>query len=373
MYKFKDSGYYNPLAKAPESSLIVKGVAKSPSLPPSRPASCASKTSSNGRPAFARRPKSVPVPKFKPTPKLSIPTPLQCWSDHLAETPYGIVSPAGSAAAPTKQELAWPGQRILSKYDRPYQPERSPSVFDTPIPPPSPDTGGYVFIPNGDGTCQVHSPPVYWPASSPKPPTPQHSVSSRASLGSLDGIQIRQEFQNVFQKHLQEAEDESRKQKARQERFEGLILEEQEKQQQLEDGLLPAPRSAPEMRKTPVSPAKRERTKSATTYRAKSSTPQRPIHSAGLVRPPVGKSSDVVNLPRAEAENEGRVSKGRQEIRTITSSSSSSSSVARPKTAPASACQDDLATIDQDNQDYDEVVKKYGWRAEVHGDPYNIK
>ncbi|KAK7474560.1 hypothetical protein BaRGS_00034205 [Batillaria attramentaria] len=330
LYKFQESGYYNPLVEPPEPSLMVRGITPSP--PPSRPGS---RCSSRGDGRTSRKSKSVPVPRFKPAPKLNIPTPTQCWSKSLAETPWGVVTPETTPAPPgtaapaqektekKKHHVHWPGQKIQSKYDRPYVPARTPSVFGTPIPPQEPvpmGAGtGYVFVPTGDGGCDVYSPPVVWPDSHPKPPTPQKSASSIASLGSEEGI------------------------------------------------ALPAgARSSPSFRK--------DRVKSATTYRQKPQIPKRPVSSAGPCRPgsTTRPLSTVYEKKVQVTSPASRETRAWEESYTVRSESPT----LRPRApVPPTPSLEDLA-IEEDMSscaDYDEALEKYGWVAEVHGDPYNLK
>lgn len=221
----------------------------------------------------------MPVPKFTPVPTLHIPTPAQCWSARLSETPYGVFDPntptssipKGGLAAEKEEKrvstVSWPAQKIVGKYDRPYEPLETPTVFDEPLPTPAPSNGGYVFVPNGDGTCQVYSPPVVWPQASPVPPTPQRSASSRATIGSAEGADMRQQLWQRYTQQQQQAQQELQQKQQRFEEYVGQL------QQQ-----------------PPVPPAttsgRQERVKSACSFRAKPSIPQRPIHSAGPTRPP---------------------------------------------------------------------------------------
>nr|KAG5690234.1 hypothetical protein BaRGS_026686 [Batillaria attramentaria] len=387
LYKFQESGYYNPLVEPPEPSLMVRGITPSP--PPSRPGS---RCSSRGGGRTSRKSKSVPVPRFKPAPKLNIPTPTQCWSKSLAETPWGVVTPETTPAPPgtaapaqektekKKHHVHWPGQKIQSKYDRPYVPARTPSVFGTPIPPQEPvpmGAGtGYVFVPTGDGGCDVYSPPVVWPDSHPKPPTPQKSASSIASLGSEEGIALRRQYQEQVEQEWRKEEEEALKRLAKQQHFEKLVKQQQEEQQQqqLQQRKHPQPptsaaagaRSSPSFRK--------DRVKSATTYRQKPQIPKRPVSSAGPCRPgsTTRPLSTVYEKKVQVTSPASRETRAWEESYTVRSESPT----LRPRApVPPTPSLEDLA-IEEDMSscaDYDEALEKYGWVAEVHGDPYNLK
>ena len=98
LYRFKESDYHNPIAEPPEPAFVIRGITPTPSPPPSRPAS-SRHSARHGAQSSTRRPKSVPVPKFRPVPKVNIPTPMQAWKNSLAETSWGVVTP-GSTPAP---------------------------------------------------------------------------------------------------------------------------------------------------------------------------------------------------------------------------------------------------------------------------------
>lgn len=390
LYKFKESGYYNPKAEPPESTIRI-GI---PAPPSSRPSTATSSTGSRGH-ASSRRAKSVPVPKFTPVPTLHIPTPAQCWSARLSETPYGVFDPntptssipKGGLAAEKEEKrvstVSWPAQKIVGKYDRPYEPLETPTVFDEPLPTPAPSNGGYVFVPNGDGTCQVYSPPVVWPQASPVPPTPQRSASSRATIGSAEGADMRQQLWQRYTQQQQQAQQELQQ---KQQRFEEYVGQLQQQQ-------------------PPVPPAttsgRQERVKSACSFRAKPSIPQRPIHSAGPTRPPAqtGHSysqrwkGDEVTGDKLKAQPKaGKTTKKKVQTKAAKVVPEEQTKIVvttwderkvpndaeplgrmQPPKSPVSA--ERLATKENlgTGTSYEEMVAKYGWRAEVHGDPYNIK
>lgn len=396
LYKFKDSGYYNPLAQPPEPELMIRGLTPTPSLPPSRPGSF------KADPWASRKTKSVSAPKFKPAPKLSIPTPQQCWSKSLAETQWGVVTPEATPAPPEtapppqgkdekKMHVHWPTQKIQGKYDRPYVPPRTPSVFGTPMPPPDPQStlagSGYVFVPTGDGGMQVYSPPpfsppeyskaVSWPEPHPKRPSPQRSASSVASLGSEEGQLLRRQYQEQFEEEWRQEDEEKQKKLAKQQQFERMVQQQrqqQQQQQQQKKKIPQPPRSATSARATPS--VRKERIKSATTYRQKPQVPKRPVYSAGPVRPGAeSKQLNTVHEWREEttpAPREMRDARAWEESYTVRSESP----CMRPRAPlPPTPSLEDLA-IEEDLfscADYDEAIEKYGWLAEVHGDPYNLK
>lgn len=261
----------------------------------------------------------------------------------------------------------------MSKYDRPYEMTAgAEEVFDTPLPPRDPGSGGdsgYVFIPTGDGGVEVHSPPLHWPDSDPRPPTPQHSVSSKASLGSVEGIMTRKRVQEQYHQQALKEQEEKKKQVERQRRFEKLVRQHQ--QQQMRKSQAEPPKSAASARSSPS--FRRERVKSATIHRNKTAIPQRPVCSARPSRP----ASDTVVYN--ENQYQGKTSTTAHTTlhkTTWEEERESMSPIHRPwNPLPPSPSLEDLV-IEEDRSpspDYQETVDKYGWRAEVHGDPYNIK
>lgn len=97
LYRFQESGYHNPIVEPPEPAFVIRGI-PTPSPPPSRPAT-SHHSARRGAQSSTQRPKSVPVPKFRPVPKLNIPTPMQAWKKSLAETSWGLATP-GSTPTP---------------------------------------------------------------------------------------------------------------------------------------------------------------------------------------------------------------------------------------------------------------------------------
>lgn len=90
MYKFQNSKYYS--SPTPPSPRPPRGFRPTPT-PTKRPVSSVSSHHSHSghhQSSLQVRAKSAPIYDFKPVPKLQIPTPFQCWSTKVPETPYGI-------------------------------------------------------------------------------------------------------------------------------------------------------------------------------------------------------------------------------------------------------------------------------------------
>ncbi|KAL8594439.1 hypothetical protein ACOMHN_018147 [Nucella lapillus] len=408
LYKFKDSGYHNPIVDPPEPAFIIRGITPTPSPPPSRPATS---RPVSGRAPAARggRPKSVPEPKFRPVPKMtSIPTPMQAWKRTPAETTWGVVSPAaedqfvpesGKVDRPEqtgerKAEVQWPTQQILGKYDKPFVlSSTAEEVFGTPLPPRDPGNGGdsgYVFIPTGDGGVEVHSsPPIYWPDSYPRIPTPQHSVSSKASIGSADGITARKKVQEEYQQEMMKEKEEKKKLVERQRRFDNMLRQQQYQQQKQQQQPRPPSSDPGAARAANSQSVRRERIQSATTRRDKAPVPKRPVYSARPSRPA---SDTALYTQRSYHQGDAQrmvqwVDEGYEEVAyrawedeyggVPAGSGAHHPHHHRPMNPlPPTPSLEDLA-IEEDRSPspdpYQQAVDRYGWRAEVHGDPYNIK
>ena len=253
----------------------------------------------------------------------------------------------------------------MDKYDKPMTTTATAAtiaeeVFETPLPPREPRVGGdsgYVFIPTGDGGVEVHSPPVYWPESQPRVPTPQHSASSRASIGSTDGIAARKKLQEDYRQQVQKEQEEKKKLKERQRRFDNLL-----RQQQYQ-----ARKKTPEPPKTARSnqSVRRDRIMSATTRRDKTPVPERPVYSARPSR--AASDTAVYKIPQATDLELYRAWEAEEKSPSVPS---------RPENPlPPTPSLEDLV-IEEDRSpspQYEDMVNTYGWRAEVHGDPYNIK
>ncbi|XP_013407975.1 uncharacterized protein LOC106171985 [Lingula anatina] len=114
----------------------------------------------------------------------------------------------------------------------------------------------------------------------------------------------------------------------------------------------PTPDSYVEMSIT--QPGKNVRVKSATIRREVSKPPQRPVKSAGPVRP----------RPSESALSEERFSQPPSDRRPHKPV---------PPTPTPDTTQEHVEVKTPTSMSYDEVIEKYGWRAEVQGDPYGIK
>ncbi|KAK7087930.1 hypothetical protein V1264_021919 [Littorina saxatilis] len=287
----------------------------------------------------------------------------------------------------SKIQVEWPKQHAVGKYDKPYVitatgQTAAEEVFGTPLPPCEQGTGGdsgYVFIPTGDGGVEVHSPPpVYWPEPHPRPPTPQHYASSKASLCSSEGIADRKKLQEEYRQQVLKQQEEKKKLVERQQRFEKLLRQQQQRQ--------PRPPSSASGR-SEASTFRRERVKSATTHRTKPGIPQRPVFSARPASDTVicaqgvhhkgkspalhhsalcqqdlmhlGKTITELELHRMQEEQQEEALRPQQPMNPLSLSPSLEDLMIADDRSPS-----------PDNQ---EAVDKYGWRAQVHGDPHNIK
>lgn len=398
LYKFKDSGYYNPMAEPPEPAFVVKALTPSP---PPRPFTAFSSSSParQGARSGKQRPKTgLVVPKFTKL-TTSIPTPQ--WRHKLKETEWGVVSTPDSSAgstplpvtAPDNEKdtppmVEWPTQQILGKYDKPhvtFAPPSAARVFDTPIPPRDPGgTGGdsgYVFVPTGDGGMEVHSPPlICWPDSHPRTPTPQLSVSSRASLGSAEGITTRQTMQEDYRQEQLTLQEEKRQRTERQRRFEEIVRKQQQRQQELTT----PPRSSLSDTGRPTSSPGKGRVQSAVQHHRQCPVPLRPAYSARPARP----ASDAALYAPAAARQPTKLPGKPNLKKTVVPAQPPGRGQEawreqpgpypqpRPTNPLPPTPSDEELNITEDRSatpDYQTIVDKYGWRAEVHGDPYNIK
>ena len=194
-------------------------------------------------------------------------------------------------------------------------------------------------------------------------------------MGSVDGIMARKKLQEQYHQQVLKEQEERMKQVDRQRRFEKLLRQQQ--QQQMKKSQPEPPKSAASARSSQS--FRRERVKSATVHRHKAAIPQRPVSSARLARP-----SD--NTVYAQDRNQSKMPTTayapphkcwKEEGDYV--SPPQQPCVAPPQRPqnplPPSPSLEDLV-IEEDRSpspDYQQLVDQYGWRAEVHGDPYNIK
>lgn len=119
------------------------------------------------------------------------------------------------------------------------------------------------------------------------------------------------------------------------------------------------PPTSPEPASLSRSDSRRERVKSAVIRRDKPTPPPRPVKSAGPSRSASSASTSI------QVKDTGRPS-------------STSSDKYRPAN-PVSKININQQSIPEEvlspdgEYDYDKNLQKYGWRMEVHGDPYKIK
>ncbi|XP_071094095.1 uncharacterized protein [Haliotis cracherodii] len=115
----------------------------------------------------------------------------------------------------------------------------------------------------------------------------------------------------------------------------------------------PRPKSNPEPAETPDMMMKRTRIKSASLHREKTPIPTRPVKSAGPVRSPMPPRSTT---PAPEPR--------------LSSPPKPKTPVLRPKTP---AQDPDSADEGVEAEEWEVAREKYGWMAEVHGNPYGYK
>ncbi|XP_025089721.1 uncharacterized protein LOC112561434 [Pomacea canaliculata] len=363
LYKFKESGYYNPKAEPPESTIRI-GI---PAPPSSRPSTATSSTGSSGR-ASSRRAKSVPVPKFTPVPTLHIPTPAQCWSARLSETPYGVFDPntptssipKGGLAAEKEEKrvstVSWPAQKIVGKLRlRAQRGWHLPGVLSSRrVAPSFPGPSNSATV----GIVQSHH---RQRGRRRHAATAVAAIYAAAAAGTAGTAAEATAIRRIRRTAAAAAAT-----------------------------VPPATTSG-----------RQERVKSACSFRAKPFIPQRPIHSAGPTRPPAqtGHSysqrwkGDEVTGDKLKAQPKaGKTTKKKVQTKAAKVVPEEQTKIVvttwderkvpndaeplgrmQPPKSPVSA--ERLATKENlgTGTSYEEVVAKYGWRAEVHGDPYNIK
>ncbi|CAL1537696.1 unnamed protein product [Lymnaea stagnalis] len=316
LYQYENSMYYQDKAAPPKPELMVRGVS--------------SRSSSPTPQDLKRRAKSVPVPKFNPTPKLHIPTPAECWSTHKSphETQWAVAGDNLSFSPAPPSEVTWPlaqdkQQQLLKQQQDKYCYEKQQSSqqawdsrrsFDAPHSQPSAALG--------------------WPPAYKAGP-----VQPFSSYFSQNG-QVKPRPPSSLAKSP------------------GLSLH-----------TAPTP---PACGKYSSASKRPSRIQSATVRREKTPLPPRPV-TAGPGRQTAGDPGQghtalkPLSLPQTLDDPNVDI---------------------RPETQPPAPYVYDVNVIcsddNQDSQvlprpvspeedDYETIVEKYGWRAQVHGDPYGLK
>lgn len=185
------------------------------------------------------------------------------------------------------------------------------------------------------------TPKPYRPTPTPTKHRPTSSASSKS--GRESGLQVRAKSAPITFKRVPRLELPTPLQC-----WAGSSVTESEVGETPSSQTLPTPTPPPPREETPKDDqkqARRERIKSAVIRRDRAQAPKRPVKSAGPTRSPV-------NVYQAPKEAPVPPSSPAPEVFYIPEEPS-----CRPTTAEI----------------YDKNVKEYGWRFEVHGDPYKLK
>ena len=144
MYRFRDSKYYQPPITPPEQKKT-----KPPSQASSqRPATSMSRASQHQ--PLTLRARSVPINiKYKPPPKLNLPTPLQCWSSPTPEPEVATPPPSAQPPPPSSKHESL--RKSATPKATPISLPKSATPIVTPPPPqqvvPTPPVTTPIVIP----------------------------------------------------------------------------------------------------------------------------------------------------------------------------------------------------------------------------------
>ncbi|KAK0045603.1 proteoglycan 4-like isoform X2 [Biomphalaria pfeifferi] len=327
LYKYNNSMYYQDKALPPKPVLFVRGVSSVP--PPPTPED------------LRRRSQSVPVPKFKPIPKLHIPTPADCWGHkRLEETKWGIVEEETAPSPSPPSEVSWPipkdkQQQLFKEHLKKQYISGARSALSSAAGPTA------VGVAQSTSRSESTSSQLKWPtASNTELARPQTSSSSGQRSMSAKTSQSNDKYVTS-----------------------------------------PAPPSG----KMTASCRRSARIQSATVHRTKTALPVRPV-TAGPSRQSVHDSKPEPagslrqRVQRAETEPVQQVT---QETVASVCPTSAYEDVS-PPTNPfiydvndfcaQEDCKEGKITPEVSEDDnYESIVEKYGWRAQIHGDPYKLK
>ncbi|GFN99543.1 translation initiation factor if-2-like [Plakobranchus ocellatus] len=358
LYKHGGSMYYQGSVAPPQGELFVRGVTNA--TPPTTPQGY-------------RKSRSVPVPKFSRVPKLNIPTPNQCWSTHgrnLAETAWGVVGdqtyahvqpsdvswplPKGKQQQRKKQQQQQqqPEQRQYQKYfqkqllQQHIQQQKERSLADGGQ---TPQYAWGLRPATQEGPLSVRSDTcsseLAWPRAHKPVDRPQTALTdrSREQAGSRVGQKQRPASSPV--------KSSAQSQKATPARF------------------TPAP---PDGRGTSAS-KRPSRIQSATVQREKTPLPARPL-TAASDRPDEDAQQqiwdyDPMSYPPCEDDQKRPPSRPAAPVPFVYDVNENL------RDSYEDTCDDVMprALSPAEDEPYEAILDKYGWRAEVHGDPYRLK
>ncbi|RUS74308.1 hypothetical protein EGW08_017931 [Elysia chlorotica] len=354
LYKHGNSQYYQASAAPPQGELFVRGVTSA--TPPCTPQGL-------------RKSRSVSVPKFSRVPKLNIPTPTQCWSSakkNLGETTWGVVGDDTYAQAPPS-EVTWPlpkgrqphkkkpgkaehpdqrqyqkffQKQLLQQHIR-QQREAGGSGSHTPqyawgFQPECPDVPASVRSDAGGSE-------LAWPRAHRPKDRPQTAMTDRASetAVTLTGQKQRPASSPVKSPGQDQGQGQKVTTPAR---------------------FTPAPPDGPGA----SGPRRVSRIQSATVRREKTPVPARPLTAASS-RP--GPDTHQMVTPKFEECSQRPPSRPAAPVPFVYDVNENW----------AGSCEnlcDDASPRDlekPEDESYESILDKYGWRAEVHGDPYKLK
>ncbi|KAH9525666.1 hypothetical protein Btru_001989 [Bulinus truncatus] len=328
LYKYNGSMYYQDKALPPKQELFVRGI--SSATPPPTPED------------LRRRSKSAPVPKFTLIPKLHIPTPADCWAHRRPEeTKWGVTGEGPATAPSPSSEVSWPlAQDKQNQLVKEHLNSSPPSVWY-----PAPPCVEPPLTRCGSATSQL-----MWPTSLMVDNVRPQSSSSGQSASITRSC-----------------------------------------------ATTPAPPSG----KSSASSKRPSRIQSATVRRDKTALPTRPV-TAGPNRKvvfdsrPVSSGHHPVDNQSLRDPNSPQVLESKlHELQLHEAPASrrpaiSASESIQPPTIPFVYDVNDARAVHEKEEEsrqekvtpaqpgeegdnYDTIVEKYGWRAQVHGDPYKLK
>lgn len=343
--------YYQGSVAPPQGELFVRGVTSG--TPPVTP-------------QVFRKSRSVPVPKFSRVPKLNIPTPNQCWSTqrtnkNLSETAWGVVGDQTYAPAPPS-EVSWPlakgKQQLQKKQGQQMSPDQKhyQKFFQKQLlqhhiqhqkrtsAQSYKDSPQYAW---GLQPDDVEGPPsvrsdicssdLAWPRAHKLADRPQTALTDRPKETSTTGSVQRQRPASSPVK--------------------------------TSGRFTPAP---PEGRGTSGS-NRVSRIQSATVRREKTPLPARPVTATSnrpdSVKQLVDKEPDPLATTRYDVTQQRPPSRPAAPVPFVYDVNENWTD------SYEDICEDIVPREigPSEDESYEAILDKYGWRAEVHGDPYKLK
>ncbi|BFZ18848.1 hypothetical protein BsWGS_21887 [Bradybaena similaris] len=345
LYKFRD---YRAQPVVPEAELFVRGVS--------------STTTPDLSEHLKHKSKSAAIPKLRAESRINIPTPTQCWSKwQTQETQWGVTDDRSPETPDAPSEVSWPvvqagkqkqtlqeekdfqqkQQQMLKGHIREQQERYIVEGHQIP-------QTAWGFRKPGQDSSDVSSEAsarFTWPkAHKAQPVRPQSSYSEQSRAHQEIPVGSKQRpFSSPAKSSISSTQDQR--------------------------GMRPVLTPTPPTREN-ISSAKLVcRTKSATVRQEKVQLPSRPFTAFSERHLVPGQEPASLHSVQYEMGTRSPARPAAPAPLPINTNDTASPLPVATVPPISPSAQNEGGVV----EDYETVVERYGWRAQVHGDPYNLK